>query len=338
MPQIVTHAGDNFMRLALIAALLVAAATPGFAASGDVRNSKDHPAVSRYPGSVIKLQRIENHLPYRIATGPVSGYRAIAQWTDTAGRLTRTYYELAGARTHAEVHANFEKALRDGGFAILAAGMEAARNVGKQPGGRGWLEVYFAQNPIADQSGIVRLLSGSATSGGSGFVAGKKDRAEGPIYVAVTTTQYSKDVVAILIDVLESKAAETGLVAVNAEAMGKDVDAHGRVVLDGLFFEHDKATLKPESKAALDQIAKFLSMRPAMTFFVVGHTDGTGAFAYNRKLSEDRARAVVDALIAGYGVPARRLEAYGVGPLVPIFTNASDAGRGKNRRVELVQK
>lgn len=324
------------MRATLIAALLVVTAVPAYAAAGEVKNAKDHPAVTRYPGSIIKLQKIENHLPYRIATGPVTGYRAIAQWTDTAGRLTRTYYELAGNRTHAEVHANFDKALRDAGFAILAAGMEHARNVGKQPGGRGWLEVYFAQNPVADTSGVVRLLHGSATAGGSAFVAGKKDRAEGPIYVAVTTTQYSKDVVAVMIDVVETRGAETGLVAINAEAMGKDIDALGRVVLDGLFFDHDKATLKPESKPALDEIAKFLGLRPAMNFYVVGHTDGTGTFAYNRKLSEDRARAVADALIAGYRIPAKRLEAYGVGPLAPVFTNASDAGREKNRRVELV--
>ena len=66
--------------------------------------------------------------------------------------------------------------------------------------------------------------------------------------------------------------------------MGKDIDELGRVVLDGLFFDHDKATLTAQSKPALAEIAKFLAMRPQMTFYVVGHTDGTGAFDYNRKL------------------------------------------------------
>jgi outer membrane protein OmpA-like peptidoglycan-associated protein len=326
------------MRLPLAAAFVLLLVPPSSADPGDAAGADDHPAVSRYPGSVIKWQAVDNHLPYRIATGPVTGYRAIAEWTDTAGRVTRTYYEIEAGRTHAEVHANFEKALRDDGFAILAAGVEPKRNVGKKPGGRGWLEVFVAANPIADSSGTVRILAGSSTSGGSAFVAGRKDRAEGPIYVAVTTTQYSEDIVAVLVDVVEEQAAETDLVTVNADAMGRDIDELGRVVLDGLFFDHDKATLTAQSKPALDEIARFLSMRPEMNFYVVGHTDGTGKFDYNRKLSEARAKAVAAALVSDYGVPAKRLEAYGVGPLVPVFTNQSDAGKAKNRRVELVQR
>jgi OOP family OmpA-OmpF porin len=322
----------------LLPVFLLAFAALAKAEPGDIAGSEDHPAVSRYPGSVIKWQVIENHLPYRIATGDVSGYRAIAEWTDTEGRVTRTYYELETGRTHAEVHANFEKAVTDSGFDILAAGMEPKQNVGKRPGGRSWLEVYFATNPVSDQSGIVRILAGSSTTGGSAFVAGRKERAEGPIYVAVTTTQHSKDTVAILVDVIEARAAETDLVIVNADAMGKDIDEIGRVVLDGLFFDHDKATLTAQSKPALDEIARFLAMRPDMAFYVVGHTDSTGSFDYNEQLSRDRAAAVVAALIDGYGVPRERLEPHGVGPLLPVFANASEAGRGKNRRVELVQR
>ena len=329
------------MRLTTVFAFALLALTPAAAdaAPGDIAGAADHPAVSRYPGTVIKWQAIDNHLPYRIAVGPVTGYRAISDWVDTAGRVTRTYYELSGERTHAEVYLNYEKALKDGGFEILAAGMEPGRNVGKKPGGRGWLEVYFAQNPVdAPSKANVRLLTGSATAGGSGFVAGSKARADGTIYVAVTVTQYSADVVAVLIDVVEEQAAETDLVVVNAEAMGKDIDELGRVVLDGLFFDHDKATLAAKSKPALDEIARFLGLRPELTVYVVGHTDSTGSFDYNQKLSHARAQAVVAALVDGYGVASERLEAHGVGPLVPVFANGSDAGRGKNRRVELVER
>ena len=61
-------------------------------------------------------------------------------------------------------------------------------------------------------------------------------------------------------------------------------------------------------------------------------------FAYNRKLSADRAMAVADALKRDFGIASERLEPHGVGPLVPVFANSTDAGREKNRRVELVQK
>ncbi|WP_348654586.1 OmpA family protein, partial [uncultured Psychrobacter sp.] len=69
-----------------------------------------------------------------------------------------------------------------------------------------------------------------------------------------------------------------------------------RVITERGVFDFDKATLKPESKAALDAIAEFLDANPDKTFYVVGHTDSKGTFAYNRKLSSDRALAVADAL------------------------------------------
>ena len=164
-------------RLLLLPLVLLAAGNLARAEPGDVADSADHPAVTRYPGAVIKWHTIENYLPYRIAVGPVTGYRQITDWIDTEGRLTRIYYEVAGQKTHAEIYANYTKALEDGGLEILASGIETERNVGKNPGGRGWLEVYFAENVIQEQSGIVHLLQGSSTSGGSAFVAGKKARA-----------------------------------------------------------------------------------------------------------------------------------------------------------------
>ena len=130
----------------------------------------------------------------------------------------------------------------------------------------------------------------------------------------------------------------SGLVAVNAEAIGRDLTEKGRVVLDGIQFEFDKARLKAESKTALEAIAQYLKANPTKGFFVVGHTDGVGRFAYNQQLSADRAKAVVEALTTNYGVAAGRLEAHGVGPLVPVFSNGSDAGRDRNRRVELVER
>ncbi|WP_339752279.1 OmpA family protein [uncultured Marinobacter sp.] len=120
--------------------------------------------------------------------------------------------------------------------------------------------------------------------------------------------------------------------------MGSDIDEYGRVVLDGIVFDFDKATLRPESKAALDAIAGYLNDNPEKSFYVVGHTDSKGSLAYNPKLSSDRALAVAEPLKEDYGIASDRLEPHGVGPLVPTFSNGSDAGREKNRRVELVER
>ena len=90
--------------------------------------------------------------------------------------------------------------------------------------------------------------------------------------------------------------------------------------------------------AALDAIATYLKAQPDKKFYVVGHTDSKGTFAYNRKLAADRAHTVAATLKQDYGIDSDRLEPHGVGPLVPVFSNQSDAGREKNRRVELVER
>ena len=75
---------------------------------------------------------------------------------------------------------------------------------------------------------------------------------------------------------------------------------------------------------------------PALKLHVVGHTDNAGGLEGNFDLSKRRAGAVKDALVKQYGIAADRLTANGVSYLAPVSTNGTDAGRAKNRRVELV--
>lgn len=70
----------------------------------------------------------------------------------------------------------------------------------------------------------------------------------------------------------------------------------------------------------------------------MGHTDAVGSFNYNHDLSQARALSVVETLVTRYGVVRERLSSHGVGPLVPVFSNGSDVGRDRNRRVELVER
>ena len=99
---------------------------------------------------------------------------------------------------------------------------------------------------------------------------------------------------------------------VDAAALAKGIEAEGRVSVYGIHFDTDKADIKPESRPALEEIAKLLKARPNLRIFVVGHTDMTGGLEHNRTLSDVRARAVVKALIDTYGIAANRLEGYGV--------------------------
>jgi outer membrane protein OmpA-like peptidoglycan-associated protein len=154
----------------------------------------------------------------------------------------------------------------------------------------------------------------------------------------LSVEQHAANYVGALIDIVEVEAAETGLVVVDAEAMGSDIAEYGRVVLDGLVFDFDQATLTPASDAALAEIAEFLAANSDKVFYVVGHTDSVGTFAYNQQLSAARARTVVETLQSRFNVASARLEPHGVGPLTPVFSNTAEAGRDKNRRVELVER
>lgn len=321
-----------------VLAVVVVLVTHTKAMAQDIDGVTEHPMIERYPGQVIAWQHIENFQPYKVAVGPVAGYRSIADWIETQGRVTRTFYKYEGEdRSYAEIYKNYFDALKAAGFEIIGEGMSADRK-GVAIGSRQWMEVTFAANPVTKPGAVGTMFAGTASSGGAGAIVATKERAAGVAYVVVYVEQHSKDYIGTLVDIVEVEAAETGLVVVDAEAIGSDIKEYGRVVLEGIVFDFDKATLQAQSKAALDAIAEYLKANPDKGFYVVGHTDSKGTFAYNRKLSSDRAIAVVDTLNKDYGIAAERLEAHGVGPLVPTFSNESDAGREKNRRVELVER
>ena len=323
------------------AALLAASIALIASAFGqDAPGSTDHPMVKRYPGQVIAWTRIENFMPYKVPTGPVEGYRNIPKAEATQGRVTRIFYKLENAnRTHTEVWKNYSDALKAAGFQILAEGVFPEADVTGKIGARGWQEQVFRDNPWGDTNAPVQtLIAGDSTQKGSGSVVAKKVRAEGTTYVVVNVEQHTAKYIGALVDVIEVGAAQTGLVTVTADAIGKGIAESGRVVLDGVFFDYDKASLQATSKPAFDAIAQYLKANPTKTFYVVGHTNSRGTFAYNSKLADDRARAVVDKLVKDYAIASARLEPHGVGPLNPVYSNANDAGREKNRRVELVER
>ncbi|MEM9225639.1 MAG: OmpA family protein [Pseudomonadota bacterium] len=323
----------------LIAALwVVALLGAGHSIAEDVDGVQEHPMIERYPGQDIRWQKIENYMPYEVAIGPVTGYRKIDDWIETQGRVTRTFYALEGEeRTYSEVYLNYLEALKAQDFEILAEGLSPDRN-GTGPGTRQWIGVAYAANPIAEQGPQNTLFAGTSSSGGAGSIVARKARASGIAYVVLTVEQHSSTYIGALIDIIEVEAAETGLVVVDAEAIGSDMVEYGRVVLDGLVFDFDSPVLLAQSDQALANIATYLKANPDKQFYVVGHTDSVGTFSYNYGLSGDRARAVVDALKDQHGIAHDRLEPHGVGPLVPVFSNSEDSGRDKNRRVELVER
>ena len=107
-----------------------------------------------------------------------------------------------------------------------------------------------------------------------------------------------------------------------------------KLVLVGVNFDFDKASLRQEDASDLDKNVEALKAWGDVNIEVAGHTDSMGSDAYNMKLSRQRAEAVRNFLISR-GVAADRLTAKGYGESQPVADNATEEGRFKNRRVEL---
>ena len=114
----------------------------------------------------------------------------------------------------------------------------------------------------------------------------------------------------------------------------KKADVGAKIVLNNIFFDFDKATLRPESAYELDRLAKLMQEMPSLKIELSGHTDNKGKAEYNQNLSENRARSVVEYLVQK-GVASDRLTSVGYGLSQPIATNDTDAGRQLNRRTEM---
>jgi outer membrane protein OmpA-like peptidoglycan-associated protein len=120
----------------------------------------------------------------------------------------------------------------------------------------------------------------------------------------------------------------------DVEALAGQLRRERRADLYGIYFDTDKATLRPESEETLQQVLGVLAADPLLRLIIAGHTDSEGGDDHNRALSERRAAAVVGWLV-GEGVDATRLVARGLGEAEPVADNATPAGRALNRRVEL---
>ena len=140
----------------------------------------------------------------------------------------------------------------------------------------------------------------------------------------------------IWLRVVRTKEMEQTIVA-DAAGLASDLKLTGHVAVQGIYFDTNKSDLKPESAQAVGEIAKMLKADPSLKVFVVGHTDAVGSVDANLKLSQARAEAVVQAL-GKEGIAPARLKAFGNGPFAPVASNATEDGKAKNRRVELVKQ
>ena len=142
----------------------------------------------------------------------------------------------------------------------------------------------------------------------------------------------------VALDIIETQPMVQKMVTMSAAEMSQSITSVGKVALYGIYFDANKWDIKPSSRPALQEIAALLKQQPALKLHVVGHTDNIGGYEFNTGLSKRRAEAVVASLVKDFGISPLRLTANGAAYLAPVASNATEAGRAKNRRVELVPR
>lgn len=311
----------------LLAPLLSVVAKPATAQEPDVSGSKDHPLLTRYPGAWITRYTEAEFDEYRIATGPVKD--DVLPTKPVEGKVTTINYGVPGSVTTLQVMRNYEQALKQAGFRQIFAC--TAQSCGD-----------FLPKQLVKSLGPgreMRYLGFDVYNTGSGsdyrFWTGVRETGGVQTYLTVMT-RHAFDTTEVSVDVIETREMERGLITVTAETIDQALRTQGRVALEGIYFDTDQAVVKPESAAAMQAIADYLKNHADVNVYVVGHTDDSGAYTHNVDLSTRRAEAVMTVLVSEHKIAATRLQAVGVGPVAPAASNASDADRAKNRRVELV--
>ncbi|MBD8563124.1 OmpA family protein [Oxalobacteraceae sp. CFBP 8763] len=134
---------------------------------------------------------------------------------------------------------------------------------------------------------------------------------------------------------LEEKAMQQQVQALPAAQLSSALKKDGHVAVY-LNFDTDSQVIRQDSLAVIEEVVKLMQSEPGLKLRVEGHTDATGDATHNRKLSLSRAESVVKAVTA-MQIAADRLSAAGKGPDQPLADNATEEGKAKNRRVELVR-
>lgn len=303
----------------------------GAALAKDAPGSTDHPLIGRYKGSEILLYQSSDFDRVDLLAKPVprrfawSGALPEELRTRQEGKSFRIVYRAPADRSPLEIDANFAESLKAKGFETLFSCAD--------------------RDCVSGDSGFYQLggyLDDARRNGNYGdaltYRLARLSRPAGDVHVALLIGK-GLGATHVALRVVESKPMQGDQIAfVDAGQMQTGLQTGGRVALYGIQFDFDKAEVKPESAPTLREIVKLLQAQPSLRLIVTGHTDGKGAFDYNLDLSQRRARAVVDVLAKTHGVASERLLPFGAGMAAPLASNDDEAGRARNRRVELVKR
>lgn len=315
----------------------------------DAKGTADHPQVKRITGSEILWSKVEKFDELTLALEPVEFDYNTTKFKDTKqqkveGAHTTLYYKMPEGVSTLEAVRQYEGDLKQAGFETLFTGANDKiddgfnRFVTQVYPKALKMEQFQYLHEFNHEDQRYSALKGQSKNGGEIYVAAYA-------FHLTSDDGYTKfkeshglkkgDTV-VRVDVLEAKPMEARMTVVKAAEITDALSKTGRIAIYGVYFDTDKADLKPESNVALTEMANAIKAGNGRKFLIVGHTDNQGEYGHNQTLSQKRAAAVTAELTSKYGVSAGSVIPVGVGMAAPVAANTEEAGRTKNRRVEIV--
>lgn len=308
-------------------------------AAQDIANANDHDLLTRYPDSKIIYYFTRDYNEMKFATKPGKAEKPPQEWLDVSGKQTSIIYELPLGKSTVEVMRNYEDAFKAKNAEILFK-----CKGGECDGTSTWYSAKFFNSVYGNDNRqsngeISHYYDFGQYNESQRYMVGKITTSDMIYYVEIgMTPTYNGKPVKVCVEIIEQEALESGLINLNADVIKEQLEREGKLILDGILFDIGKATLKQSSFEVIALVGDYLNNNPTSRLYVVGHTDDAGSLDANYQLSEERAAAVVSALMNNYGDYGTRLTPLGVGPASPVATNNTEEGRAKNRRVEIVLK
>lgn len=299
----------RFCRVAAAAALLLLATV------SHAQDKPDHPLFPRVSGATVYQNATKTFQPFKMATVPQGDYYNMTQPLAVEGKFFQNFYFVQGESSVYEIYSNYKNALADAETIFSCYAGDCGKYLWDVTTQRGGLIVPYLGEEIAYHAAT--------------FVK------DGMKYHVEIIVGYGLGELGYQLTVIEQEDIQQ---QITIDGIAKALADKGRLPFYGIQFDTGSDALKPSSQAEIQLIATYLKSNPAAQLFVVGHTDMTGSYESNVSLAQRRATAVVTALTSQHGIAATRLQPVGVGPVAPIASNATDAGRAKNRRVEIVLK
>jgi hypothetical protein len=306
-------------------------------AQNNVEGSKDHPLITRFPGStMIYYDKTENG-SYEYTLGPLVKASSgedfkLTETRRLIGTITRIQYRVEESDISKVVN-YYDHSLKANGFEITAV-TKAGKPM--EVAGKNWTLNVFKDLENKEKSNITGTKTGNELRY---YIAGHLHRMNSKAYFAMVINEFDKGEIYVHIDIIGTELNLYRKEVLNAEQIAQNINEDGYSIINGIYFKPNSSEIQEEdSNPALEEVAKYLKINSGIILYVVGHTGIPGNLDYQLSFSKNMAEAVIKVLAAGYNINPERLIPEGVGPLSPITTNQNLEGRNINHRIEIVLK